>query len=467
MNHRQMYDYIDAYWEDAILPSLSDYIGIPNKSPAFDRDWERRGHMQAAMEHVMAWIDRQDVPGLTMALHTLPGRTPTLMLEFPGDNTETVLVYGHLDKQPEFTGWYEGLDPWTAVRREDKLYGRGGADDGYAVYAAIAALKGLIEQGLRIPRVIILIEASEESGSPDLPLYMEALAGRIGPAGLVIALDSTAGNYEQLWITTSLRGMLAGELTARVLDQGAHSGSAGGIVPSSFRILRQLLSRVEDEETGEITPSFLNEQIPEVRRKEAELAGRVLGDTFDTMFTFAGKSGPMSADPVELVLNNTWLASLEITGIDGIPSPDDAGNVLRPYTTAKFALRLPPTIDADKARREFEELVLADPPGGAEISVRFEAPCTGWHSPPASAELTRSLDDASNVFFGAPAVSMGCGGTIPFMEFLANSMPGAEFVVTGVLGPHSNAHGPNEFLHIPTAKKLTACVAKIIHEFRH
>lgn len=465
MDNEQVGTFVDEFWEREIVPSLSRYIEIPCKSPAFDKAWEANGYMASAMDHVQAWVDAQDVPGLVVERHRLPGRTPTLLLEYPGPADNTVLVYGHLDKQPEFSGWHEGLGPWQAVRREDKLYGRGGADDGYAVYAAVAALKALIAQGVTLPRVLVLIESSEESGSPDLPHYMEALASRIGTPGLVIALDSTCGNYDQLWVTTSLRGILAGELTVRVLEQGAHSGAAGGIVASSFRILRQLLSRVENEETGEILPSFLNEQVPARRRAEAARAGEVLKDEFGHLYTYAGESGPMSSDPVELVLNNTWLSSLEITGIDGIPDLENAGNVLRPYTTAKFSLRLPPTTDATRARAELEQLLTRDAPGHVSVSLRMDGVCEGWEAPEISARLEQSLEDASSTFFGAPVVSMGCGGSIPFMEFLANSFPKAQFVVTGVLGPMSNAHGPNEFLHIPTAKRVTACVARLLFDW--
>ena len=465
INNDEIWRSTEKFWEEQIIESLSEYIRIPNKSPMFDPDWKSNGYMDDAIAHVIRWVESQQVPGLTLTVHELPGRTPTLLLEYPGDIDETVLIYGHIDKQPEFSGWYEDLAPWSPVRKTDKLYGRGGADDGYAIYSAISVLKSLIAQDAEMPRVVILIEASEESGSPDLPVYMEQLAEDIGIPSLVIALDSTCGNYDQLWITTSLRGMLIGELKVQVLEQGAHSGAAGGIVGSSFRLLRQLISRVEDENTGEILPSFLNEQIPDSRRKEAEKAGEVLGDELKTMYTYAGDSGPISDDPTELILNNTWLASMEVTGIDGIPDLANAGNVLRPHTTAKIALRLPPTTDAEQAKTELTKLLTEDSPYKTAVSFELETPNPGWHAPETIPMLEQSLQSASQAYFDAPAIAMGCGGSIPFMEFLANKLPQAQFVVTGVLGPHSNAHGPNEFLHIPTAKKVTACVANLIYDW--
>ena len=465
MKQQELVEFIDSFWDASILPSLQDYVRIPNKSPMFDPAWQENGYMDDALSLVMNWVDDQEVPGLTMTLHRLDKLTPTLLLELPGTRDGTVLIYGHLDKQPEFTGWYEDLGPWDPVIKEDKLYGRGGADDGYAIYSAIAGIKALQAQQLELPRIVIIIECSEESGSPDLPHYMAALENQVSDTDLVIALDSTCGNYEQLWLTTSLRGMLIGELTVRVLEQGAHSGTAGGVVASSFRILRQLISRIEDETTGTILPSFLNEQIPQARRTEAIAAGEVLSDSFTTMYTYAGQGHPVTSDATELVLNNTWLASLEITGMDGVPNLRDAGNVLRPSTTAKLALRLPPTTHAADAAEKLKQLVTGSAPYDCDVALEFDTPNPGWHAPLTSEKLARSTQRASQAFFGAPAISMGCGGSIPFMQFLAEKLPQAQFMVTGVLGPHSNAHGPNEFLHIPAAKKLTACVAKVIHDW--
>ncbi len=444
------------------MDSLSEYVAIPNKSPLFDPDWEEHGYMADAVKHMTAWVMAQNIDGLTCDVHELPGLTPTILLTLPGSRAGRVLIYGHLDKQPEFEGWEDGLHPWKPVIRDEKLYGRGGADDGYAIYSAIAAIQALKDQGLEHPDLFILIEASEESGSPDLPHYMQLLEPTIGSPDLVIALDSTCGNYDQLWLTTSLRGMLIGDLKVRVLSEGVHSGAAGGIVPSSFRLLRQIVSRLEDETTGNILPSFLNEQVPDQRRDEAILAAEVLANTFEDMYPFAGSGKPISDDPVELVLNNTWLASLAVTGLGGAPSPAMAGNVLRPETEARLALRIPPTTDAEAAARELEALLTLDPPYGAEVSLDLHTPNPGWHAPPTSTGLASILDDASMNFFGAPCMSIGCGGSIPFMEFLARKAPDAEFVVTGVLGPRSNAHGPNEFLHLPTAKKLTATVTEIL-----
>ncbi|MEM7020379.1 MAG: M20/M25/M40 family metallo-hydrolase, partial [Pseudomonadota bacterium] len=357
MDQQKNFEFVNALWEDSVLSSLAEYVEIPCKSPMFDPDWAQHGYMEDAVEHVISWVREQDVAGLDIEVHRLPEKTPTILLTYPGDTKENVLIYGHLDKQPEFSGWEEGLAPFKAVFRDDKLYGRGGGDDGYAIYSAVTAIKSLIEQEIPLPRIVILIEASEESGSPDLLAYMDHLEDIIGEPGLVIALDSTCGNYDQLWVNTSLRGMIIADLTVRVLTEGIHSGMAGGMVPSSFRLLRQLISRLEDETTGEILPDFLNDQVPQFRWDEAMAAGQVLGDSLKEMFPLTETGRLMSDDPTELILANTWAASLAVTGLAGAPAPEEAGNVLRPETTARLALRLPPTINEETAARKLTELL--------------------------------------------------------------------------------------------------------------
>src|SRR5207248_4180915 len=259
--------FVDQVWGDAIVPTLVDYIRIPNKSPAFDPDWAAHGHMEEAVAMFERWARERIValPGVTLEVVRLPGRTPLILIEVPASGAkataDTVLLYGHLDKQPEMVGWADGYGPWIPRLEGDKLYGRGGADDGYAMFGALTALAALQEQGLPHARCVVVIEACEESGSYDLPFYIDHLADRIGSPALVVCLDSGCGNYDQLWMTTSLRGLIAGNLKVEVLSEGVHSGDASGIVPSSFRILRQLLSRLEEEQTGKIRVDALHAKI--------------------------------------------------------------------------------------------------------------------------------------------------------------------------------------------------------------
>jgi acetylornithine deacetylase/succinyl-diaminopimelate desuccinylase-like protein len=457
-------DPVERLWEDSVLPTLADYIRIPNRSPLFDPEWERHGYMEEAVALAAAWCGRHALRDMRLEVLRLPGRTPVLLLEVPGEAEGTVLLYGHLDKQPEMTGWREGLGPWTPVREGDRLYGRGGADDGYALFASVAALAALQARGLPHARAVVLIECSEESGSTDLPHYVAALAGRLGRPDLVVCLDSGCGNYDQLWCTTSLRGLVGGDLRVEVLSQGVHSGDASGVVPSSFRIARALLERLEDATTGAIRPADFHVEVPPERVDQAVRAARVLGHLVYGKFPFVGRTHPVSPDPVDLILGRTWRPALEVTGAAGLPPLGSAGNVLRPTTSLRLSLRLPPTADAAAAASAVKGLLEADPPYGAEVRFEHEHALAGWNAPGQEPWLSDSLDRASRACFGAPPAYMGEGGSIPFIGMLASRFPAAQFLITGVLGPQSNAHGPNEFLHVPTAKRLTTCVARVIHD---
>ncbi len=458
--------FVSGKWDDEIVPQLVEYIRIPNKSPMFDADWAAHGYMDAAVKLMETWARAQDIPGMTLEVVRLEDRTPLIYIDIPATDASSgedcVLLYGHLDKQPEMTGWDDGLGPWQPVIKGDKLYGRGGADDGYAIFGSLAAIMALQQQKLPHARCVVLIEACEESGSYDLPAYVDHLADRIGKPSLVVCLDSGCGNYEQLWCTTSLRGMAGGNFTVKVLEEGVHSGDASGIVPSSFRLLRQLLSRIEDEDSGRILIEGLHAEVPADRMVQARKVAEVLGDTVHDKFPFLPGMTPMATDLTELVLNRTWRPSLSITGVDGIPPLASAGNVLRPHTSVKLSLRLPPTLDGKRGGELLKEALLRDPPNGAQVSLDLEKASTGWNAPAMSPWLEQAIDAASLEFFGAPAMYMGEGGTIPFMGMLGEKFPGAQFMITGVLGPHSNAHGPNEFLHIPMGKRVTACVARVL-----
>jgi acetylornithine deacetylase/succinyl-diaminopimelate desuccinylase-like protein len=455
---------ISDLWDAEIVPQLVEYIRIPNKSPMFDKDWATHGHMDAAVKLMETWARSKlpQLPGATLEVVRLQGRTPLIYIEVPGQNDDTVVLYGHLDKQPEMTGWSEGLGPWTPVLKGDKLYGRGGADDGYAIFGSLAALLALQEQNIPHARCVILIEACEESGSYDLPHYVDHLAPRIGNPSLVVCLDSGCGNYDQLWLTTSLRGMTGGELTVQVLEEGVHSGDASGVVPSSFRILRELLSRLEDPATGQIKPKELYAEIPPQRIEQAKAASKVLGKEIYAKFPFVDGMQPVTEDLTELVLNRTWRPQLAVTGADGLPPLESAGNVLRPKTSVKLSLRVPPTLDGAKAGELVKQLLEKDPPYGAKVTFKLEKDGSGWNAPQLSPWLEQAVAEASQHYFGAPAAYMGEGGSIPFMGMLGAKFPQAQFLITGVLGPHSNAHGPNEFLHIPTGKKVSMVVAEVV-----
>ena len=469
MDHARLQDSIFEAWQADILPALRDYIAIPCQSPAFDRDWTGNGHMDRAVALLVAWARAQlaDVDGAQVEVLRLPGRTPLLFVDIPGDARAPVLVYGHLDKQPPMDGWAPGRGAWTPVIEDDRLYGRGGADDGYALFAAVAAVRALRAQGLAHPRCLLLIEASEESGSPDLPAYVELLAPRLGRPAAIVALDAGCGDYERLWVTTSLRGQIAGTLTVRVLAEGVHSGDASGVVPSSFRIARHLLSRLEDPATGEIVADGFHAAIPASRRAQAVAAAEALGTGFVARFPWLRGACAIADDPAELALNQAWRPQLAVTGLDGLPAVADAAAVMQPAIALRLSLRLPPVVDPVAASQRLRTLLETEPPYGSKVAFEVGLVSPGWHAPAVAPWLAAALDEASHRTFGAACAWMGGGGGIPFLAMLGERFPHAQFVTTGVLGPQSNAHGPNEFLHLPTARRITMALALLLHAVPH
>jgi acetylornithine deacetylase/succinyl-diaminopimelate desuccinylase-like protein len=465
MNLQALRRFVENVWQQSIVDRLQAYVRIPNKSPAFDPEWARHGYMDQAIELMADWCRAQPVPKMRVEVRRLPGITPVLLVDIPGDLPECVLLYGHLDKQPEFTGWLPGLGPWEPVIRDGKLYGRGGADDGYAVFSSLTAIAALKAQAIPLPRCVLLIEATEESGSIHLPAHLDALGASLGEPSLVVCLDAECGNFEQLWTTTSLRGNLVGNLKVRVLTEGAHSGLASGIAPAPFRLLQQLLARIEDPASGELTLDELHADIPADRRAQIAAAAGVLGAQFLDKIPFAAGVQAVSADAVQLLVNNTWRPSLAVTGADGLPALSAAGNVLLPQISLKISLRLPPTVDPARAARAVQEALQGNPPYGAQISFNPESSSGGWNAPEFAPWFEQSMQRASRHVFGRDAVSLGGGGTIPFLRMLGERFPQTQFFVTGVLGPHSNAHGPNEFLHIPYATRLTECVSMVLADF--
>jgi acetylornithine deacetylase/succinyl-diaminopimelate desuccinylase-like protein len=453
---------IDGFWEKEIIPTLSTYIEIPAKSPAFDPAWKKSGHIQNALTLVLDWVAKQNIAGLITEVVERDDRTPILLLDLKGQVDYQVLMYGHLDKQPEMTGWSEGLDPWKAVRRGDKLFGRGGADDGYAVFASICAIQHLLKTGAQRPHIKVVLEFSEESGSPDLPFYFDQFPEKFGTPNLIVCLDSGTGNYEQFWTTTSLRGLISGMLKVQVLREGVHSGDASGIVPSSFRVARMLLNRIENVESGEMLLKSLKVDVPPYRAKQIQKTAATLGQEVYSKFPFVEGMRPAGENPYEMSLNRTWRSTLSVVGAEGLPEPAKAGNVLRPSTSLKLSIRVPPTANIEAATTELKQTLEANPPYGAKVEFRIEDAAAAWDAPAMQPELESLIHEASMAFYSKEPLSLGEGGSIPFMGMLGRKFPKAQFVVTGVLGPNSNAHGPNEFIHLDYAKRLTACITHIL-----
>ncbi|MBW4029316.1 MAG: M20/M25/M40 family metallo-hydrolase [Acidobacteria bacterium] len=456
---------VNDFERDA-LATLTTYASIECLSPAFDNEWEAHGHLDAAVNLLAEWARQRTLGDFHVEVLRLEGRTPLLLVnvEPTNDDDATVVVYGHLDKQPPLGEWSPGLAPYQPVRRGDRLFARGVADDGYATFSALLALEQLVAAGIAHSRVVVLIEASEESGSPDLDAYLDHLADRLGRVELMICLDSGALTYDRLWVTTSLRGLAGVELTVEVLTRGQHSGSVSGVVPSSFRVLRQLLDRVEDATTGRVLLEELHGAIPSHARLAADAVAREFGDELTESLPVVEGLSLMGEDEADRILNQTWRPTLSVVGMSGIPAPEVAGNVLRPFTTASLSFRLPPNVDSQLACAALERALSTNVPNGARVTVRTHG-ADGWSTPPLAPWLAAALDEASRQSFGRDAGFTAEGGTIPFLASLGRRYPEVQFVATGVLGPDSNAHGIDEMLDLPCAVAVTNAVTSILVAF--
>jgi acetylornithine deacetylase/succinyl-diaminopimelate desuccinylase-like protein len=465
MDEKVLRDVIERSWADEVIPSLSGLIEIPALSPAYDHSWPATGHLRAAVDHMAAWVKSRELEAHQEVVE-LDGRSPVLLIDVPASpgarRDGTVLLYGHLDKQPALGEWSEGLGPWRPVLRDGRLYGRGSSDDGYAGYAAITALEAVRAAGGDHRRAVIVLETGEESGSPDLPAYLEHLSDRLGDVRLVICLDSGGGDYTRLWLTSSLRGMVAATVTVRVLDAGVHSGIASGVVPSSFRIMRELLDRVEDPATGTFKLPELNVPIPAERYADAAALVELDPEAVGRGIPLAAGVSAVSADSVELILNNTWRPTLSVIGGDGLPESAVAPAVLRAETTLRLSIRTPPTVDAAVARKALERVLTTDVPYGAQVTLSDFVTLNGWNARTPSPWLATALSELTGPVFGKPYQRMGIGGGIPFMEMLGRRYPDADFLVTGAIGADSNMHVPDEWLNIEYAEQVTAAVARVL-----
>eukprot|EP01017_Pseudomicrothorax_dubius_P038257 TRINITY_DN5704_c0_g1_i1.p1 TRINITY_DN5704_c0_g1~~TRINITY_DN5704_c0_g1_i1.p1 ORF type:complete len:484 (+),score=120.17 TRINITY_DN5704_c0_g1_i1:1396-2847(+) len=455
--------FIAEAFDKEVLPALSDYIRIPNLSRDFDPEFLSNGLLDKAADFLLQWANNAGIKGLTAEKVVIENQPPLLFIEVAGTDPSlgTILFYGHYDKQPPFLPWREGLGPTTPVLEDGKLYGRGGADDGYALFGSLLAIKTCQEQGSSHPRCVLFIEGDEESGSPSLEDYFFKMLKRIGSPRLVVCLDSGASDYDTLWITDSLRGLMLGKLNVEVLSEGVHSGDASGIVPSSFRIARQLLDRIENIETGYVNERF-QVNIPPEKYKGTYAAAEVLGKAIPEAFPFVAGAKPTTEDVFQMQINRTWRPQLSVTGADGLPPTATAGNVLRPKTTLKLSIRTPPTLETQTALKELTSILTSNPPYNAHVSFVDTHANPGWSAPALNLELENAINEASVAFYGRRPIFIGDGGSIPFVDFFGRQFPGSQFLVTGVLGPNSNAHGPNEFLHVDYTKRLVSCIAYVI-----
>ncbi|MGB1461381.1 MAG: M20/M25/M40 family metallo-hydrolase [Candidatus Thalassarchaeaceae archaeon] len=459
----QLMDRSEEIWEGSILPSLSDFIEIKALSPLFEPDWAEMGELDATIDLFCEWLDAQGIAGMSYEKHRIGELSPVLIVTIEGTGPGEVIFYSHLDKQPSKPElWSEGLHPLKAVRRDPWLYGRGSVDDGYGGYLCATSVRLLQEAEVPHPRCTMIIETCEESGSFDLPPYLEALTEQLGNPDMVVVLDSGGPDYDHVWMTEALRGLVSGTLSVKVSHEGIHSGNSGGSIPSSFRIQRILLDRVEDSSSGKVLIPEMHVDIPEQIREKAMALREIVGDSIWEQFPTVDTLRQASETTEDMIVAMNWEPTLSIIGADGIPSVQDAGNVLRTNTDLKLSFRIPPGVDSESAIARAKAILEEDPPYGAEVTFTPDSCADGFHAPPLDGPISEAIQEASMELTGLPPLATWTGGTIPFMSMMQGKYPEAMFLCTGTSGPGNNAHGPDEKLHIPSSKRLTVALSATI-----
>lgn len=463
MQHKETLKFIDKEFESHVIPTLMKYIEIDNLSPCFDPEWANNGKAEKAANLLLEWAKNQNIKGLKGDVYKIENLSPIVFLEIESNGGEgNVFMYGHYDKQPHFDGWIEGTGPTTPKIIGDLLYGRGGADDGYSIFSSLLSIKAIQNFNLKHGKVCILIEGSEESGSPHLMQYIEKLENNIGSPDLLVCLDSGVKDYDRLWLTTSLRGCVMKDIEVKCLEEAVHSGLGSGQGPDSFNVIRQLLDRLHDSKTGDVTDK-LQVKIPDSKMQEAKAVVNILGDKLVLAKVLEGVKF-CKEDLIDVYLGGTWKATLTVTGQTGLPPHSTAGNVLRASTSIRISIRLPPTLNNEEASKIIDEIVLKDPPYNSKVTINSMNSGPGWAANNYSDKLKNSLSNSSKQIWGKEAQTFGEGGSIPFINSLAVKFPKSDLLVMGVLGPGSNAHAANETLHVPYCKKITCVLSHAIKD---
>lgn len=449
---------LDDYLRQKALPALQKFIEIPNLSRAFDPEWDTNGLQERACQFCIDFAKDMGVKGMAVEMYKDEGKTPIVfgvVEPTKAGKNKNIVMYGHIDKQPHLTeGWSEGLHPTKPVIRDGLLYGRGGVDDGYNFFTVVCMIKALQDLDIPYGRFVMLYETDEESKSRDIPYYLKKFEKEIGTPDVIFCLDAGSISNKIFSLSTTLRGNINFDLTVRVLEQGVHSGLGSGIIPSSFRIIRNLLDRIECSKSGEIY-ELLQVQVPDDKLAQAKEVVKIMGDDIHKCFCMCKGVQPVCEDLDELYLNNLWRAQLEIIGQEGIPDKNACGNVLRPYTTLRCSLRLPPTITGEDAFEQVKETLTKDPPYGAIVEVTKIGIGSGWNCNEVPNKVVEILDKHNQEIFGTKTLLFGCGGTIPFVKIIQDCLPDTLLCVTGLMLPESNIHVPDENMDIEYWIKFT------------
>jgi len=453
----------ESIWEESIIPSLSEFIGIKALSPLFEPSWAELGELDATIDLFCKWLDQQGIVGMTYETYRIEDKSPVLLVTIEGSGPGEAIFYSHLDKQPSNPDlWSEGLHPLKAVRIDPWLFGRGSIDDGYGGYLCATSIRLLQEQGIPHPRCTLLIETCEESGSFDLPPYLDLLSEELGSPDMIVVMDSGGPDYDHIWMTEALRGLVSGTLSVKVSHEGIHSGNSGGTIPSSFRIQRILLDRIEDSSSGKVLIPEMHIEIDQEIRQKAKSLAEVVGNSIWEQFPTVDTLESIADSTEDMILAMNWEPTLSIIGADGMPPVRVAGNVLRTNTDLKLSFRIPPGVDSEKAIEKAKQILESDPPFGSEVSFTPDSCADGFRAPSMEGKVRDAIEKASLSVTGLQPLATWTGGTIPFMAMMQGKYPDAMFLCTGPSGPGNNAHGPDEKMHIPSAKKLTVVLSATI-----
>ena len=465
LNADKTREIIDAHWDNWYVKGLCEFIEVPNLTPMVDPNYLTNGLNEKAMALVDDYINKLEIKGISKKIFQPDGMTPLIVYavdKAEGGSDAQIMFYGHLDKQPWMDGWDEGLGPTKPVIRGEYLYGRGGGDDGYSPFSTMLAIKNAQLQGIKHSRIVLVLETEEESGSPNLINLLNIAKDFIGNPDYLFCLDSGAFDYNQLWLTSSLRGITLMDVTVKAGKGGYHSGEVGGIVPETFRVMRHLLNRLDDPKTG-LPMEELNTELPAYARPEAERMVALSGEAMCKKYKMEEGVKYCSQDNlVEMYLNNTWRANLSVTGAGGLPDYNRAGNVVRPQTTLRLSYRLPPNMDCHKAAAIVKQKLTTDVPHDCIVEIKGDHNGNGWCMKDPEPWFHDVINNASKNFYDREYGSYGMGGSIPFLSQLGGLYPNTFIVALGLLGPQSNAHAPNESVNLTYAKKLTMCMSHIL-----
>ena len=459
-------DFIEKSWSNDTLEALSAFIRIPSKSTAFDSNWAQNGYLRQAVDEAAFW-GKKLFPSARFEVLEKKGYPPALFVDIAstcGHNGRPAFFYGHFDKQPETKGWADGLGPWEPVIRNNRLYGRGASDDGYSFYLALTAIKALEEEGVPHARVVGLFETNEESGSYGLKDYLLEMLPAFGNPAFLGILDLSICDYERIWLTQSLRGVVSFRLTVEVLESPVHSGTASGIVPSSFSIIRALLDRLEDPQTGRVKLSSFHTKMPVRHLKTLKQQAALRGENVWKNFPWKGSTEPRSRNPEEAIILNSWEPTLSVLGADGLPSTCEASALIRPSTSLLLSFRIPPHVDPNAALAEAESVLTTNVPFGAVVTLSDKRAESGFDVPALDEWLEKALNAASIKYFGNPSSQIFEGATIGTMKDFHEAFPNSPFLNTGVLGPKECAHAPNESINLDYAVRLTKVIADIVSQ---